>query len=345
MCLRHPETGGGWFALFQAILHAAVAAPEMRILKLPLLTLGEQHTLLNTSRGGAKEYPRHATLHHMFQLQAASNPDAPCLFFENSVLSYRQVEGRANQVAHLLVSRGVSQECLVGLMLDRSLELIICMLKAGAGYVPLDPSYPTTRLLTMWEDSEAHVLLTTSSMAPLWTESMRTAALQVDLLAFKGNEAPLHPPRGSPSSLAYCIFTSGSTGRPKGVLVEHGGVVNEVLWRLDMEKFSGADRFLHKPPLSFDPSVEEIFMPLLCGASMVIAKPEGHRDMRYCAALIHKMRVTAAYFVPAQLPYLVEEIGKGVGHGCHSLRTIAVSGEVLSPLMAQSLLSHLPHIR
>ena len=103
-------------------------------------------------------------------------------------------------------------------------------------------------------------------------------------------------------------------------------------------------RFLHKTPLSFDPSMEEVFMPLVCGASLVIAKPDGHRDMSYIAKLIHKKHITAAYFVPAQLPYLVGELAKGVGHGCRTLRTVAVSGEVLPPLVAQSLLKQLPQI-
>ena len=186
-------------------------------------------------------------------------PGAEAVRFEDSALTYAQLDARANQLARHLRSLGVGPETRVGVCLERSLELVVALLgvlKAGGAYVPLDPAYPRERLAWMLEDSAAPVLLTQRRLFDvLPPHSARVLCLDADWDAVAREEASRLAPLAGADSLAYVIFTSGSTGRPKGAMNAHAGIVNRLLWMQEEYRLTDADRVLQKTPYTFDVSV------------------------------------------------------------------------------------------
>ena len=270
-------------------------------------------------------------LHINIQAQVERTPDAVALIFEDQQLSYRELNARANQLAHLLHQRGVGPDVLVGVMAERSPEMVVALLgilKAGGAYLPLDPSYPHERLAFMLEHSQATLLLTQSQLsAHLPPTSAEVILLDTDwpLVSQYGTENP-HT-RVTPENLAYVIYTSGSTGQPKGVMISHRGIANRLFWMQQAFQLSAADCVLQKTPFSFDVSVWEFFWPLMTGARLVVARPDGHRDPAYLLDLIEREEVTTLHFVPSMLQVFVE--AEGVGTRTRSLRQVMSSGEAL----------------
>ncbi len=259
-----------------------------------------------------------------------------------SYMTYAALDARANQLAHHLQSLGIGPDTLVAVCLERSLTLVVALLgvlKAGGAYLPLDPSYPTERLAFMLADSQAQVLLTNKEIGDWRLESDAAQSpisnLQspfvVDLDADWETIArqPTTPPSSTATAahLAYAIYTSGSTGQPKGALNAHQAIVNRLLWMQETYGLTASDHVLQKTPFSFDVSVWEFFWPLLAGARLVLARPEGHRDPAYLASLIEQTQITTLHFVPSMLHAFLE--GADVG-GCTSLRYVICSGEALS---------------
>ena len=225
-----------------------------------------------------------ATLHALIEAQAARTPLAVAASAEDESLSYAELNRRANMVAHRLRAAGAGPETLVGVCAERSAELVVALLgvlKSGAAYVPLEPGYPAERLGYMVEDSGAPIVLTQCHLAGLLPV---TDAL-VMLLDEPAEWAcqPGHDPGriATPPNLAYVIYTSGSTGRPKGVMLEHRGLVNRLDWMQATYGLTAADTVLQKTPLSFDVSVWEVLWPLMYGARLFMARPEGHKDASY----------------------------------------------------------------
>ncbi|RVW06542.1 non-ribosomal peptide synthetase [Rhodococcus spongiicola] len=273
------------------------------------------------------EFPN-TTVPALLEAQAERTPDAIAVEFEGRALSYAQVHERANRLAHLLIGRGVRPESRVAVALPRSLDLMVALLavgKAGGAYVPLDTGYPAERLGYMLEDSAPVCVLTSAgAVADLPRDTGETIAVdEVDLDAY-----PAERPKValSPQHPAYVIYTSGSTGRPKGVVVPHSGVVNRLLWMQTFRPILATDRVLQKTPSSFDVSVPEFFGPLLAGATLVLARPDGHRDPQYLAELIAETRITRAHFVPSMLELFLAE---PKARACGGLRVVASSGEAL----------------
>ncbi|WP_164003091.1 AMP-binding protein, partial [Pyxidicoccus caerfyrddinensis] len=219
-------------AHFHTLLQGVAARPEARLSELPLMDEAERHQVLLGWNNTRSDYPRDATIHALFQAQARLTPDAVALVSGAEHLTYRQLDERANQLAHHLRSLGVASGTPVAVGLERSFELIICLLgilKAGGAYVPLETAYPRERLALLLEDSGAALLLTNSRLASrLPPFSGRTVLLDAEstLLARQPTHAPESPTQAL--GLAYVMFTSGSTGRPKGVMVPHRGVVRLV---------------------------------------------------------------------------------------------------------------------
>jgi amino acid adenylation domain-containing protein len=277
-------------------------------------------------------YPGEWCLHELFEAQAARTPDAPAVTFEGRSLTYRELDERANRLAHRLRKLGVGPDALVGVAMDRSLELVIALygvLKAGGAYVPFDPEYPEDRLAFMLADAKVPVLLTTERLAAsLPAGAARVVRLDADAASI-AEEPPHRPASGvAPSHLAYAIYTSGSTGRPKAALNTHAGIVNRLCWMQDAYRLDASDAVLQKTPFSFDVSVWELFWPLLHGARLVVARPGGHRDTAYLARTIEAERVTTLHFVPSMLQAFLEapvtvELG--------AIRRVIASGEALSP--------------
>jgi amino acid adenylation domain-containing protein/non-ribosomal peptide synthase protein (TIGR01720 family) len=328
------------------LIESLAGDPSRLVGDLPMIGAAEARSLLTASHGKTTAYPTDALIHQLFEAQADRAPDAVALVFEGQQLSYSELDRRANQLAHALRKRGVGPETIVGVCLDRSLELVIALyavLKAGGAYLPLDPEYPRSRLAFMLEDAKAPVLLTQSHLEGLLPPHS-AAVLRLDTGWDEiASEPDSRLPRGDLglSSLAYVIYTSGSTGRPKGVMNEHGGILNRLSWMQDAHGLTGADRVLQKTPFSFDVSVWEFFWPLMFGATLVVAKPEGHKDPRYLAETIASSGITTMHFVPSMLTAFLDELASGPSRGA-SLKRVFASGEALLPSMVDAFHALLP---
>ena len=281
--------------------------------RFPSLTGGERRQILEEWNDTKRDYPKEKCLQELIEAQAERTPDAVAVVFEDKQLTYRELHARANQLAHYLRSLGVGPEVLVGLCLERSIEMvvgIVGVLKAGGAYVPLDPSYPGERLVFMLEDAQVPVLLTQAHLVGRFLESAaRVICLDRDwqVLAAESVENPASVV--TPENLAYVIYTSGSTGKPKGAMNTHKGICNRLFWMQEAYQLTDADRVLQKTPFSFDVSVWEFFWPLMTGARLVIARPEGHRDSAYLVRLIQDSRITTLHFVPSMLKIFLEQAG------------------------------------
>ncbi|WP_055589551.1 non-ribosomal peptide synthetase/MFS transporter [Streptacidiphilus griseoplanus] len=333
-------------AHLEALLRAAVAEPGTAVSRLPMLDDAER-ALLDGWNDTAADFPSAATLHGLIEEQVRRTPEATAVTFAGSSLSYADLDARANQVAHRLLAEGVGTGSLVGVLAERSLDLVVGLLgtmKTGAAYVPLDPEYPAERLEFMLSDAAAPVVLTQSRLID-GTEQEPPATgdatvLPLDLAElWDGQPTTAPPPAGEPGTPAYMIYTSGSTGRPKGVPNSHRGIVNRLDWMQKQYRLTAADTVLQKTPASFDVSVWEFFWPLLSGARLLLAEPGGHRDPGYLRDLIESEGVTTAHFVPTMLGLFLGEDG---ARDCTSLRRIICSGEELPADLALRCLQTLP---
>ncbi len=313
---------------FQVLLEGIVTHPEQRISDLALLTTTEQRQLLRTWNTTGKDYPLEQCLHQLIEAQVERTPDAIALTFEDQQLTYQELNRQANRLAHYLQTLGCGPEVVVAVCIERSLELVIALLgtlKAGGAYLPLDPTYPLKRLLFMLEDSRAALLIT---QEPLQGQFSRITTICLDVNNPSiAKQQSTNPESGvSPENIAYVIYTSGSTGLPKGAMNIHQGICNRLLWMQDAYQLNTGDRVLQKTPFSFDVSVWEFFWPLLAGAQLVIARPQGHRDGAYLVNLIAEQHITTAHFVPSMLQVFLEEPELA---RCSSLKRVICSGEAL----------------
>ncbi|MEO0869870.1 MAG: AMP-binding protein, partial [Cyanobacteria bacterium J06642_11] len=285
---------------FQVLLQNMIAAPEMPLKNLPLLTQSEEHQLLREWNNTQIEYLQDQCIHQLFEAQVEKTPDAVAVVFENQQLTYYQLNQRANQLAHHLQSLEVGPEVLVGICVERSIEMVVGLLgilKAGGAYVPFDPNYPKDRLNYMLEDSAVKVLLIQQHfLSSLPSSSARIVCLDTDRGATLQRHQKNLDTGVSSDNLAYVIYTSGSTGKPKGAMNTHQGIRNRLLWMQQSYRLTSSDRVLQKTPFSFDVSVWEFFWPLLTGAGIVVAKPEGHKDKAYLIGLISQQQITTINF-------------------------------------------------
>lgn len=335
---------GRWIRLLEAV----VANPEVPIGRLPFLSTAELARVVVEFNRTQVTYPAE-TLHGLFEAQAARTPEAVALVFEGQELSYGELNQRANQLAHWIQAKGVGPDCLVGIAIERSFEMVIgvvATLKAGGAYVPIDPGYPAERIKFMLEDAAPPVLLTQAHLLQVLpiNVAMDIAVLCLDRDWEQVAQLSADCPASGVDSehLAYVIYTSGSTGQPKGAMNLHRGAVNRLLSTQDSYRLTSADRMLMKTPLGFDDSMRECFWSLMTGGRLVIARPEGHKEPEYLIRLIHEMRITAAHFVPAMLQAFVNEPEVKC---CTTLRHVVVGGEALPEQLLQQFFQHLPAAR
>ncbi len=316
---------------FINLLNAGVAQPEQPIGQLPILAAAERRQIVEAWNATSVIYPQVHCLHQLIEEQVERSPEAIAVSYTSQRLNYRDLNARANQLAHCLRAQGVGPGTLVGIAAERSLELVVGLLgilKAGAAYVPLDPSYPRERLAMMLEDAQVPVLLTQEHLlATLPPTSARLLCLDRDWpqIATYRSSNPLGG--RDPDQLAYMIYTSGSTGRPKGALNSHRGICNRLLWMQQHYQLTPSDRVLQKTPFSFDVSVWEFFWPLIIGARLVMARPEGHKDPAYLVETIISEQISTIHFVPSMLQLFLEEPDVP---RCTSLQRVICSGEALS---------------
>ena len=316
---------------YETLLKGIVADPGQRVTRLPLLPEAERHQVLVEWNATQAPFPETACIHGLFEAQVERTPEAIAVIFADQSLTYRQLNQRANQLAHYLQKRGVGPDVLVGLCLERSLNMVVGLLgilKAGGAYVPLDPTDPKERLAFMLHDARVSVLVTEQrTLEGLPEPGVPAVCLDADwgVLAREGQDDPVS--RATADHLSYVIYTSGSTGKPKGVMTTHRAVSNLVSWMQARFPMNGMDVVLQKTPYTFDASVVEFFPALLVGARLVMARPEGHRDGRYLIDTICAERVSRLKLVPSLMQAMIEEPGL---EGCTSLRWVSCGGEALS---------------
>ncbi|MDZ8029621.1 MAG: amino acid adenylation domain-containing protein [Nostoc sp. DedSLP04] len=267
-------------AEFETLLLGIVANPNQIIAKLPILPAVEQQ-LLATWNNTQTAYPQDICIHQLFETQVKKTPDAIAVVFENEQISYRELNQRANQLAHYLQSLGVGSEVLVGLCVERSLEMVIGVLgilKAGGAYVPLDYAYPQERLAFMLQDAQVSVLLTQEKLkSGLPNHQAKIVCLDSNWQSIDyGLDNPTH--NVTSNNLAYVIYTSGSTGQPKGVQIQHQSAVNLLQAIAKEPGLTAEDTLLSVTSLSFDIAVSEIFLPLSVGAKLVLVSREVAAD-------------------------------------------------------------------
>ncbi len=327
-------------AHLRRMLAAIVASPAARLSRISLLDADERHTMLSLWNDTDKSFRQPERLHLLFGRQCQKTPDAVAVRAGAEALTFAELDARANRLANCLVARGVGAGVIVGLCVERSLDMVTAMLailKAGGAYLPLDPGYPADRLTYMLEQSQAAVLVTRPQLAEIFAGS-KAAVVPLDVAQPQALEAwPDSDPQAETDceDLAYVIYTSGSTGRPKGVPISHDAICNQMGWILKQYPLQADDRMLQKTPFSFDASVWEIWAPLVSGAQLVLAAPDGHQDVDYLAATIAAEKITQLQVVPALLRALlaVPSIGRA-----SALRRIFVGGEALPVDLARQAL-------
>ena len=329
-------------AHFQNLLSAIVENPQQAVGELPLLSQAERHQLMMEWNDTESEYPSGKCIHELFEEQVERTPDAVVAIFEGRQLTYQQLNQKANQLAYYLQSLGVKAEVLVGICVERSLEMVVGLLgilKAGGAYVPLDPHYPAERLSYMLADSGVGVLLTQQPLLNSLPQNQAQAVcLDTDWKAIEQNSQENLDAGVYSDNLAYVIYTSGSTGQPKGVMNTHRGIHNRLLWMQQTYRLTSSDRVLQKTPFSFDVSVWEFFWPLITGARIIVALPEGHKDSAYLVNLISQQQITTIHFVPSMLQVFLQEPNL---ENCSCLKRVFCSGEAFPFELTQRFFSKL----
>lgn len=345
------STAERWAGHFANVLDSLLAAdPNMPLSSLDLLGPRETDRLVRAFNDRVVRYPEPQVLHRLFEAQVARTPDAIAVEFDGALLTYAQLDARANRLARCLRANGCGPDVLVGIGMERSLEMVVALigvLKAGAAFLPLDPSYPLERLAYMLDDANPPVLLTQARLASMWPVRPGCGTLLLDrdgddLGDF--SDAPLDAVADGtgdvrPDHLAYVIYTSGSSGRPKGVMVHHGGIANHMCWLRERYPMDVTDVLVQKTPFSFDASIWDFFSALICGARLLVAAPGRHFDVDYLTDLIIGGGATRLKVVPTLLRALLEHPRFAE---CTSLRAVFSGGEALPHELTRRFFTVLP---
>jgi amino acid adenylation domain-containing protein len=316
---------------FEQLLLGVVSDASGSVAELEMLTPEEKQALIFDMNKTEVALPENENVISLFERQVIATPDAVSLRFESSSLTYRQLNENANRMANRLRQQGVKSGDKVALQLPRSFELVVAIygvLKAGAAYLPLDLTLPPNRLQYILEDAQPALLISNNKAY----ETKQAEVLHFDSL----DQLQAWSPEFQTDTmikgedLAYVIYTSGSTGQPKGVLCHHLGLFNRIHWMQEALRLQTDDVVLQKTPYSFDVSVWEFTWPLMYGATLVIAKPEGHKDPEYLQQLIAREGVTTLHFVPSMLSVFLESQSHQDTVNLASLKRVICSGESLS---------------
>lgn len=336
-----PETMERLGQHFNNLMKDLITSADMPVHQISMLSQEERRQLLFETNQTSYAYPT-SNLPQQVAARAAAQPNATALIFEDQELDYGTFHQRICQLAHHLREQGIGPETLVGVCLERSFDLVIALhavMAAGGAYVPLDPTLPESRLHFMQTDASIQTVITHQASASLIAPGVQALTLDtLDVSTYADQ-----PPRvnWSDHQLAYMIYTSGSTGTPKGAANHHRAIANRIYWMQDAYQLTPNHRVLQKTPFTFDVSVWEFFWPLQMGASLVIARPEGHKDPSYLAGLIAKQRVTTLHFVPSMLSVFLEAQGLG---RIHHLQKVFCSGEALGSELARRFAKAFPKV-
>jgi amino acid adenylation domain-containing protein/FkbM family methyltransferase len=315
---------------FQTLIQSLIADPDRPVSRLEMLTEAERQLLLRWVDTSV-DYGESEILPELFEHQVNRTPRERAVAFEEQELTYDELNRRANKLAHWLKGQGVGPDVLVGVMIERSIEMVVGLLgilKAGGAYVPLDPHHPQERLAFMLSDAQAKIILTQQRFADRVASSgVKVISLDADWQMLS-DESERNPETSAiADGLAYVIYTSGSTGKPKGAMNTHRAITNRLCWMQAAYGLDASDRVLQKTPFTFDVSVWEFFWPLMTGASLVLARPGGHQDSTYLINLISRHEITTLHFVPSMLHAFLDN---SRASNCRSIRRVICSGEALS---------------
>lgn len=310
--------------------------PDKSIREIELLLPADRETIVGRWGKSHRDYGLdRLSLHGLIESAVDQFPKNIAVIAGDENMTYAQMDSRANQLAHYLIAQGVGAESLVPIMMERSLEMVIAInavLKAGGAYLPLDPEHPIDRVEYIIEESRAKLVLNQARFAENLPKTI--AHLSVDtaqeILSAYSDVRPHVCIK--PDQLAYVIYTSGSTGKPKGVMNEHQAVCNHMRWMQETYRLTTDDKVVQKTPYTFDVSLWELFLPLMCGSQLIMAKPGGHKETGYLIDLVNQHHVTHIHFVPSMLYLFLQEADQ---QKCPTIKRVLASGEAVAKDLEQ----------
>lgn len=318
------------------ITEAVIRNPDIQLNELEMVTEEEQHKILVEFNETASEFPRDKTLPEMFMEQVRRTPDHIAIAYDDTTMTYKQLDEKSNQLARTLLIRGVKSGDTVAILVERSLEMmvgIIAILKAGGAYVPLDRKMPVDRINFMLKDSGTKFILVQGNTSDSMTFLETTIDLD-DLNNYDHDREEIEIQR-NPNHLAYIIYTSGSTGIPKGVMIEDYSVINRINWMQKQYPLKENDVILQKTPHTFDVSVWELFWWSFVGAKLYLLKPGREKEPESIIEAIEQENITTIHFVPSMLHAFLDQVGSqeythDTVFKLRSLKYVFASGEALT---------------
>jgi amino acid adenylation domain-containing protein len=316
----------------EKLLKAVLANPNGQWADIDIFTLMDREVC---DRANATEafYEADLRIDQVFKRQVDATPEAVAVVADGVRMSYADLDAKANQLSHTLRDRGLQANQLVAVIVERSPEMlvaILAILKAGGGYLPIDPGYPRSRIQFVLDDSGAQIVLAHRHLIPALNVSQQVLDMDDPEIYVPSTTCPEQ--NAGARDIAYVIYTSGSTGKPKGVLIEHHSVINRIAWMQKAYPINSNDVILQKTPISFDVSVWELFWWFFEGASVCLMQPEGHRDPEAIITAVEMHRVTTMHFVPSMLNAFLDYVGiDNAPNRLKTLRQVFASGEALLP--------------
>ncbi|PQP81876.1 non-ribosomal peptide synthetase [Paenibacillus sp. PCH8] len=327
------------------MLEQVVNNPHIPIHDIDLTTTQEKTQILEQFNDSMADYPKDKTIHGLFEEQAARTPEHVAVVFETQQLSYRELNEKANQLARTLHAKGIQNDQLIGIIADRSLDMVIgilAILKAGGAYVPIDPEYPEDRVSYMLEDSGVHVLLMQSHLQERISYAGEVVCLD-QAESYHENHSNLGV-TAAPTGLAYIIYTSGTTGKPKGTCIEHKNVVRLLFNSKNCFDFNASDTWTLFHSFCFDFSVWEMYGALLYGGKLVIVPPMTAKSPEQFLQLLKDEQVTILNQTPTYFYHLLQE--ELAGHAADlKLRKVIFGGEALNPILLKDWKLKYPFIQ
>ncbi|NOQ27042.1 MAG: amino acid adenylation domain-containing protein, partial [Bacteroidales bacterium] len=320
------ETIDRFIVYFKQIINQLAEKSEIKISAIDILTEEEKHQLLYEFNDTQRDYPKDKTIHQLFEEQVLHTPEGIALVYKNTELTYQELNQRSNQLSHILVSKGLKPGNIVGIILDRSIEMIVgilSVLKAGGAYCPININNPDERKIYLLEDSDSRLILTRSSL--LGDLEYEGEIVYADDFTILPNSNENTRQISTSKDLAYVIYTSGTTGKPKGVMIRHDGVVNTICWYAQRYRLSPGVRLLQLSNYSFDASVNQIFGTLTGGASLYIIEESVLLDLSLLYSYLEAQKITVINSVPAIIEALISNRKR-----LPSLQRIISGGEKLS---------------
>ena len=328
--------------VFQQLLKSVNAQPEARIEKLPILTAVEESDLIYKWNETARDFPN-VCLHELFEEQVKKTPDNIAAEYEGEILTYKQLDEKSNQLAHFLIEKGVVPDTPVGIMIERSLNLVVSMLgilKAGGAYLPIEVGTPVNRAENILLNAEALLCVTDQQLSFQHKKINKIHSSDLEGLDNYSSTKPnVHL---SPLNLVSVYYTSGSTGNPKGVSSTHQGWVNRMCWMQNTHRLKEKETVLQKTTLTFDDAAVEFFWPLMVGGKIALIPPETHKDPNEIINYAIQYNVSVLQFVPSMLKLVTSYITAEQKRNMTNLRVVVSSGEALTADLVNDFYTTMP---